>query len=82
MHFLLQAQDHKKSGNFESAKQCGHMALGCNIAVIAWYVIEWIIAIIVIIVVYTSAAAVVTTTSYSCTTTCGYYYGSYTCRCL
>ena len=81
----LQAQDYNKSGNYNSAKQCGYMALGCNIAVIAWYVMEWIIAIIVIAVVYSSAAAAINSYngySYSgCRYTCGYYgyYSSYTC---
>lgn len=76
INVLLQAQDYNRSGNYNSAKQCGYMALGCNIAVIAWYVVEWIIAIIVIAVVYTSAAAAV---SSSCRYTCGYYRYTYTC---
>ena len=58
------------------------MALGCNIAVIAWYVVEWIIAIIIIAVVYSSAPAAVSSSTgyygYNCHYTCTYdYYFSY-----
>ena len=58
------------------------MALGCNIAVIVWHVIEWIIVIILIIVATTGGfAASSTVSSTTCTYTyrCSGYYSS-SCR--
>ena len=52
----MQAQDYNRSGNYTGAKQCGYMALGCNIAVIVWYVIE-IITIVIILAVILSASS-------------------------
>ena len=48
---IMQAQDRNISGNYTGAKQCGYMALCCNIAVIVWYVIEIISIIIVLAVI-------------------------------
>ena len=52
----MQAKDYNRSGNYTGAKQCGYVALGCNIAVIVWYVIE-IITIISILAVILSASS-------------------------
>ena len=70
----MQAQDYNRSGNYTGAKQCGYMALGCNIAVIVWYVIE-IITITIILAVILSASS---SGSYSYYSNSGCrYYSSY-----
>ena len=91
---LLQAQDYNRTGNHESAKQCGFMALGYNIAVVVFYVVEVIIAITIGALFVSGGLALLSTVATgstgspsvtgntgSCTTqyTCGYYGGSYTC---
>ena len=45
---FVQAQDFNRSGNYTSAKQCGYMALGCNVAVISFYAIEILATIILL----------------------------------
>ena len=65
----MQAQDYNRSGNYTGAKQCGYMALGCNIAVIVWYVIE-IITIVIILAVILSASS----------SGSSYYYSNSGCR--
>ena len=46
--FHWQAQEHNNSGDYKSARQFGLMALGCNISVIVFYVIEVIIIVSVL----------------------------------
>ena len=49
----LQAHSKNDAGNYQDARTCGLMALCCNITVIVYHVILWII-LIVIIGVYAS----------------------------
>ena len=47
----MQASDHNDAGNFDSAKQCGNMVLGCNICAIVKYIL-FLLAGIALVVVY------------------------------
>lgn len=49
----LQASDHNNAGNFDSAKQCGNMALGCNICAIVKYIILLLVGVALVIVYFT-----------------------------
>ena len=71
---IMQAQDYNGYGNYTGAKQCGYMALGCNIAVIVWYIIE-IITIVIILAVILSASS--SGSSYYSNSGCRYDYSSY-----
>ena len=52
--FHWQAREHKKSGDYKSARRFGFMALICNISVIVIYVIEVIIMVTVLAVYITT----------------------------
>ena len=49
----MQASDHNNAGNFDSAKQCGNMALGCNICAIIKYIIFLLVGIALVVVYFT-----------------------------
>ena len=49
----MQASDHNDAGNFDNAKQCGNMALGCNICAIIKYVLFLLVGIALVVVYFT-----------------------------
>ena len=49
----MQASDHNNAGSFDNAKQCGNMALGCNICAIIKYVIFLLVGIALVVVYFT-----------------------------
>ena len=52
-HAIIQASDHNNAGEYANAKQCGNMALGCNICAIVKYVILLLATIAVVVVYFT-----------------------------
>ena len=49
----MQASDHNNAGEYESARQCGQLALCCNICVIVKYVLAFIAAVIIVALFFT-----------------------------
>ena len=77
LYFRVQASDHNNAGEYENAKQCGQMALCCNICTIVKYVIAIVLAIILVIVYFTVGYAWLTGSAAAadnCINKCSYDY--------
>lgn len=60
----MQAQSHNHDGQYQSAKQCGELALCCNILVILKYILL-VIAGVVVVVLFLTGVLVFAGTSAS-----------------
>ena len=79
MH-ILQASNHNSAGEYESATQCGQMALCCNICVIIKYVLMFVAAVVIVVLFFTGVLVFTSSSEYCyprCTTD---IYGDVTCR--
>ena len=47
IHLIFQAGEYNKVGNYSDARECGNMALGCNIFVIILFTVTLIVAVVV-----------------------------------
>ena len=65
----MQASSHNSAGEYESARECGQMALCCNICVIIKYVLLLVAAVIVVILFFTGVL-VFSRTATSCYQDC------------
>ena len=78
--FHMQAQSHNSDGQYASAKQCGELALCCNILVIIKYILLVIAAVIVVVLFFTGVL-VFANTGANCSTVCTpNFYGVEQCR--
>lgn len=73
----MQASSHNSAGEYESARECGQMALCCNICVIIKYVLLLVAAVIVVILFFTGVLVFTRGCYQDCTTN---FYGNTICQ--